>query len=122
MTPTQIHPTGRMSVRPLDDLILAVGMRAPPAELILWLERQLLALPAQENAVFLQVVVPSTESVPAVSDTSRRAMVHFAQSCQPRLRAAAFVLLLDGFLGSVVRSVLAAATMAAVVAAFPALV
>ncbi len=107
------HPSAKMSVCMLDDLILAVGRRAPGGEVIGWLERQVLSMPTSERAVYLQVVLPTPDASPEVAESSRRAMVHFGQACQSRLQGAAFALLLDGFLGATVRSVLAAALMAA---------
>lgn len=107
------HPTVKMSLCLLDELALVVAVRAPGGEAIQWLERQVLSLPATGKLSYMQVVVPSSNVNPVVPEGDRQAMVHFARACQPRFQGAAFVLLLDGFLGATVRSVLAAVTMVA---------
>ncbi len=113
MTSVRRHPTVKMSLEVLDDLVLVVTVRAPGGDAVRWLERQILALPASNTASYMQVVLPSPSTVIEVPDADRRAMLHFAQACQPRLQGAAFVVLIDGFFGATVRSVLAAVTMVA---------
>ncbi|RYE88874.1 MAG: hypothetical protein EOO75_12825 [Myxococcales bacterium] len=108
----QFHPTAKMSASMLDGLVMFVGLRATQGEMVSWLERQVLAMPATEKLAYMHVVLASSETSPLINDPVRQAMMHFVRACQPRFEAAAIIVPHSGFVGAAVRSVFSAILMA----------
>jgi hypothetical protein len=111
------HPTEKMSLTDIDDLVLYVGPRARSGVAIEWLEREVLALRSRDGkerrGAYIHVVLTSHDRDGLIDDDTRRAMLHFVKACTPKFQAGAVVLEQAGFVGAAVRSVVSAVLLAA---------